>query len=145
MDMIPEQSGVPPVTAEEWEFLELSQALTGFTTAELATTGQTAEYCATVLRRLGQAPYRRLLAALAAAGGEPDGLPEGPEREAARAVCGLWYLGVWPGLRGDPSAPSVAVSGEAYAAGLIWRTFGTRAPGTARPGYGSWGAEPEEE
>ncbi|MER5640204.1 hypothetical protein ABT095_25070 [Kitasatospora sp. NPDC002227] len=130
------------MTIEEREFLELSQALTGFDRDELAATGQVSAHRATAVQRLGPEPYRRLLAALAAAAGEPDALPEGPEREHARAVCGLWYLGHWPGTGDEPPAAGAA---EAYAAGLVWRTFGGRAPGTAAPGFGSWAHDPEGE
>ncbi|MEY9943024.1 hypothetical protein [Kitasatospora sp. GAS1066B] len=124
------------------DFVRLSVALTGFEAAELAETGMVETYRALVLRQLGDTTLGRLAEALAEAGGDPRGLADPALLEVARALCHLWYLGVWPGLPGQPGdqAP-VRPSAAAYAQGLLWRAMGSHAPGTHAPGFGSW-AEP---
>ncbi|MEU5402376.1 hypothetical protein ABZ348_24110 [Streptomyces sp. NPDC005963] len=123
-------------------FVELSVALTGFNAVELTRTGMAATYRAWVGRQVDPELYAELISA------STDGvcaLDEGPVRELARSICHLWYLGVWPasGVHGPPTAPTV-VAGRAYAHGLVWRTFGTHAPGAGAPGHGSWAAPPVE-
>ncbi|MDI5973741.1 hypothetical protein POF50_031125 [Streptomyces sp. SL13] len=134
-------------------FVRLSVALTGFDAAELAETGLAEVYRALVARQLGPRRYGELIGALDRAGGDADGPAGLPVHELltgdealgdlARAVCHLWYLGTWPGLPGEdgPPVPS-PVSAHAYAGALVWRSFGGHAPGTGRPGYGSWSLPP---
>lgn len=111
------------------EFIAASAELTGFGGAELWATGMAEVYWAVVLEEAGAAAVGRLVA-------EPLG--EG-ERELARAVAGLWYLGSWSVAGGVP----VVVSSAAYERGLVWRAFGGQAPGTGPRGHGSWTVEPE--
>jgi len=126
-------------------FVRLSVALTGFDADELAATGMTEVYWALVRRQSGARRYEELVGTADLAAGE---LHDRFERDAAlgglaRAVCHLWYLGAWPGVPGEdgPPVPS-PVSAHAYANALVWRTFGGHAPGTGRPGYGSWALPP---
>ncbi|MEU3482987.1 hypothetical protein ACI2LO_29215 [Streptomyces sp. NPDC033754] len=140
--------------AEAWggteEFVELSSALSGFSVAELEKTGMAGAYAEFVAARVGAARCHALRTALAGVPPTPEPLgpavgelPEGPDEEPlalARSVTHLWYTGCWPGPPG--SAPTV-VSARAYAKGLVWRVLGGHAPGTGRPGFGSWSEPPE--
>ena len=150
------KTGDADTTAPDVEqFVRLSTVLTGFDAAELAETGLTEVYRALVLRQLGPRRYGELIRTLdrATSGpGDPQShdlpahdLLRGDEAlgDLARAVCHLWYLGSWPGVPGEngPPVPS-PVSARAYANALVWRSFGGHAPGTGRPGYGSWSLPP---
>ncbi|MGK4579153.1 hypothetical protein [Kitasatospora sp. HPMI-4] len=125
------------------EFTALSSALTGFTPAELRGTGMAGVYRSLVVQRAGSELLDRLAAAVA--GAAASALGDGPERELARAITHLWYLGTWPGLRGSAFPEEDAafvVSARAYTEGLVWRTFGGHAPSTGSPGHGSWSHAP---
>ncbi|MEO3975611.1 hypothetical protein [Streptomyces sp. CAU 1734] len=121
-------------------FLRLSAVLTGFGAAELRATGMAGAHRELVERWAGPA----LVGRLAAATGADVYVPGGGDEEAdelARAVCHLWYVGVWPGA-GGPAHPPGEPAARAYENGLVWRTFGARPPGTAGPGPGSWSLPP---
>ncbi|RSS57178.1 hypothetical protein [Streptomyces sp. WAC01280] len=140
--------------AEAWggteEFVELSSALSGFSVAELEKTGMAGAYAEFVAARVGAAPCIALRTALAGVPPTPElpgpAVAELPSKLAeeplalARSLTHLWYTGCWPGPPG--SAPTV-VSARAYAEGLVWRALGGHAPGTGRPGFGSWSEAPE--
>ncbi|WP_055524609.1 hypothetical protein [Streptomyces graminilatus] len=119
------------------EFVAVSASLTGFSVAELEAVGLAEDYAAVVAGRTEAGSLALLAGALEQVGGLRGVRDEGL-LETARAVTHLWYTGCWPGIRGE--SPFV-VSPRAYAGGLVWRTFGGSAPGTAQPGFGSW-AEP---
>jgi hypothetical protein len=126
-------------------FLAASAVLTGFDTAELAATGMAETYREFVTRQVDLPLYAGLLDRLAGTTADAHtALGDDPALNGlARAVCHLWYLGVWPGLaHDDGGAVPTLVSGEAYAHGLVWRSFGGHAPGAGRPGYGSWAEAP---
>ncbi|MFD6336775.1 hypothetical protein [Streptomyces sp. NPDC060131] len=132
-------------------FVTLSAVLTGFDAAELAATGMTEIYRTFVARRAEPALYARLVDALVdteagtRAVADPRTVADKDEElgELARAMCHLWYLGAWPGERDDAgrTAPS-PLPAHAYARGLVWSSFGGHAPGTGRPGYGTWAERP---
>ncbi|GGV15310.1 hypothetical protein GCM10010495_31840 [Kitasatospora herbaricolor] len=69
----------------------------------------------------------------AAAGGSADAPTDGQveERVDERVV--------------RPADGPFVVSSRAYAEGLVWRTFGTRAPGTVPQEHGSWSLPPTVE
>ncbi|MDV5143486.1 hypothetical protein R1T08_04065 [Streptomyces sp. SBC-4] len=132
------------------EFVALSAALSGFGVTELEKSGMAGEYAEFVAARVGTGPCRALRAGLA-------GLPHHPESAdaavgelsaelaeeplaLARSLTHLWYTGCWPG---PPGSASTVVSARAYAEGLVWRVLGGHAPGTGRPGFGSWSEAPE--
>ncbi|GHH66423.1 hypothetical protein GCM10018781_20340 [Kitasatospora indigofera] len=147
------------------EFLFLSAELTGFGVGQLSATGLADTYRSLVLERAGPPRLDRLRAAVAAGAGRPPAFPDESVRELARAVVHLWYLGTWPGLPpagaegaadGTAAAPPdeqvdrpadgpFVVSSRAYAEGLVWRTFGARAPGTVPQAHGSWSLPPSVE
>lgn len=111
------------------QFIAVSAELTGFSVDELRATGMAEAYWAVVLEQAGVAAAGRLVAAP---------LGEG-ERELARAVAELWYLGSWSAtVDGRP----FLVSSAAYAQGLVWRAFGGQAPGSGGRGHGSWADAP---
>ncbi|MFE2561626.1 hypothetical protein ACFXGT_37585 [Streptomyces sp. NPDC059352] len=121
------------------EFVALSSALSGFSVTELERTGMADAYADFVAARVGAGPCRALLTAPVAAGVLPERLSE-ELLELARSITQLWYTGSWTESAG--SAPTV-VSARAYAEGLVWRALGGHAPGTGRPGYGSWSEPPD--
>ncbi|MFE3068569.1 hypothetical protein [Streptomyces sp. NPDC059247] len=121
-------------------FVALSVRLTGFDADELAATGMTDAYRDVVQAHTKPDRYARLITATDEAPPTATGF-DAPEdvAELAEAVTRLWYTGVWPGL--GETEPFL-VSARAYAEGLVWRTFGGRAPGTSPQGFGSWAARP---
>ncbi|KQX50761.1 hypothetical protein ASE09_11965 [Streptomyces sp. Root66D1] len=132
------------------EFVELSVELTGFDTRELRATGMVDAYRDVLRTHATAEEYERLVAAAAEgafasepvgeSAGESPGDPVPPDvAELAEAITRLWYTGVWPGLAGEAA---FLVSARAYAEGLVWRTFGGRAPGAAPQGFGSWAEKP---
>jgi hypothetical protein len=134
------------------DFLAISVGLTGFDARELQATGMAERYHAVVTRQVDAAFYDAFAKALLEAGSDPLAVAEPHVLEVARAVTHLWYLGVWPGL---PEATGAAIGGadaldapfvvsaRAYAQGLAWKAFGGAPPGTAAPGFGSWGRPPQ--
>ncbi|MEV7426476.1 MULTISPECIES: hypothetical protein [unclassified Streptomyces] len=138
----PEPSGPTAVPGQEAErFVVASAVLTGFDAAELTATGMAEIYREFVTRRVPPPRYSEMVDRLAGATADAHTALGDDEAlgELARAVCHLWYLGVWPGLVGDDGgAVPRLVSGRAYARGLVWRSFGGHAPGAGRPGYGTW-------
>ncbi|WP_133243244.1 hypothetical protein [Streptomyces scopuliridis] len=126
-------------------FVTLSAALTGFDAAELTATGMTGIYREFVVRQVEPPLYARLVDALADAAADPRAVADKDEElgELARAVCHLWYVGTWPGLRGDDGRTvPFPLPARAYARGLVWSSFGGQAPGAGRPGYGTWAERP---
>ncbi|MFB7592209.1 hypothetical protein [Streptomyces sp. NPDC056169] len=121
------------------EFVALSSALTGFTVTELEKTGMADAYAEFVAERVDAGPCRALCTAPGTDDGPPEGLSE-ELLELAGSITLLWYTGSWTGSAGSP--PTV-VSARGYAEGLLWRTLGGHAPGTGRPGFGSWSEAPE--
>lgn len=138
--------GTESVVTED--FLRVSAVLTGFDASELAETGMAEVYHLAVREQVGSGPLNRLSIALTEAGGDPNALTDPGLLDVARAVCSLWYLGVWPGLPeaacrrlGLPEQRAPVRPEGGYPQGLLWRALGTPAPGTRSPGFGSW-AEP---
>ncbi|MFE7569746.1 hypothetical protein ACFU76_22715 [Streptomyces sp. NPDC057539] len=126
-------------------FVTLSVALTGFDAAELTATGMAGVYREFVAGRVEPPLYARLVDALADAGADPRAVAEKDEElaELSRAICHLWYLGTWPGLRADGGRTvPFPFPSRGYAHGLVWSSFGGHAPGAGRPGYGSWARRP---
>ncbi|MFB6977142.1 hypothetical protein [Streptomyces scopuliridis] len=126
-------------------FVTLSAALTGFDAAELTATGMTGLYEEFVVRRVEPRLYARLVDALTDEAADPRAVADKDEElgELARAVCHLWYVGTWPGLRGDDGRTvPFPFPARAYARGLVWSSFGGHAPGAGRPGYGTWAERP---
>ena len=138
------------------EFLHLSVALTGFTEAELATTGLARIYFEELGLTLGIQVRRRFVTAQIAPGAMLTSSFYGP---LARNLIRLWYLGQWREL---PSGWVAQLSGEerdhfdefhrnvdrvvsakAYEEGLAWSALGTHPTGAKQAGFASWAEPPE--
>ncbi|MFI9723044.1 hypothetical protein ACIHFE_25890 [Streptomyces sp. NPDC052396] len=76
-------------------FVALSMRITGRTEGELRATGRVRLYHQATLARVGRPGVERFLAALAAAGGDPDGITDADAREVARGIGSLWREGAW--------------------------------------------------
>ncbi|MGW1071892.1 hypothetical protein [Streptomyces sp. NPDC002537] len=133
-------------------FVDLSARLTGFDAFDLRATGMVRLYHDTVLDQIGREAVGRFLDAMAAAGGDPDRLTDETARDIARAITHLWYLGVWPqlarpvhsALGRERANTAFTVSPEAYAEGLVWRTFHGHPAGAKPPGFGTWADPPPD-
>jgi hypothetical protein len=127
-------------------FIELSEALTGFSRVQLLGTGMAEEY----LGAVEEAVPAPVLEELLAAGDAVAILEDGTLGPVARNVILLWYCGTWTALADEwhtahgssPVDVSRVVSAESYQAGLQW--VAARAhPIAARPqGYGAWSVPP---
>jgi hypothetical protein len=134
------------------DFLAISVGLTGFDARELNATGMAERYHTVVTQQVDAAFYDAFVKSLLEARSDPLAVAEPHVLEVARALTHLWYLGVWPGLPqptstaiggADAADAPFVVSARAYAQGLAWKAFGGTPPGTAAPGFGSWGRPPQ--
>ena len=140
-------------------FLDLSEAITGFSKVRLHGTGQVDDYYATVVDVAGADVLDALLDAWARVQGEAD-LDDGLRRvifgdphlgPIARNVIKLWYVGMWYELPKEWSDAygarerdvTFTVSPTAYTEALLWPAMGTNPPGAKAPGYGSWTGPPQ--
>ncbi|GAA2148948.1 hypothetical protein GCM10009760_41610 [Kitasatospora kazusensis] len=144
----------PAPPAEDVDrFVALSVPLTGFDTFELYGTGMAECYLRATVEQLGEQAYRQFQGALAAVGLDPAQLTDPVDRDIARAVTHLWYLGIWPPLSADVHAElrrqmantAFTVAPEAYVQGLVWQTFHGHPQGAKAPGFGTWAVPPPGE
>jgi hypothetical protein len=141
------------------QFLDLSTALTGFSSFELLGTAVVGDHLASLDSTLPAGVVDELLAAFAA-------LPAGVDRDdavareimdnpklgpVASALIVAWYTGAWPSLSSDwqktygalRKAGTFVVSGAAYLAGLEWVAIGSHPPGGLQQGFGAWSLAPQ--
>jgi hypothetical protein len=143
------------------QFLSASSALTGFTEVELMRTGMADSYWNTLVGTIGAPLAGDFLTACArafAASADEEQLAAQFQKivlddsfcgPLARNIITMWYLGQWNALPrewcdvfgGSMSDVTHIVSGQAYAQGLVWPTFGGHPQGAKGGGWGSW-AEP---
>jgi hypothetical protein len=145
------------------DFLNLSVALTGFSTFQLQGTGQASLYLSTLGDIVGEDMVAALLqtfrAIEARAQGHDAVVAEGLRRDIlssdtfgpiGRNIIKLWYVGTWYQL---PSAwresfsahekdTTFVVSPVAFTEGLLWPTLGVNPPAAKAQGYGTWGERP---
>ncbi|HEX3151849.1 MAG TPA: hypothetical protein VHR66_27505 [Gemmataceae bacterium] len=149
------------------DFLTLSSALTGFTTADLQGTGLVDIYYNQTLDVIGSRITGILLlkwSAIRTEAGTFDPLDAkfkpriqkdifddplvGP---VARNVLLMWYTGNWYQMPGEwrqnygasaGDQPHV-VSAKAYQEGLMWRAIAAHPPAAKSPGFGSWAEPPK--
>jgi len=135
------------------QFIAISIALTGFSEAELHSTGLTQVYFEELALIVGRDIRTEFLAANhhdpAAA------LHSAKWAPLARNVIRLWYLGQWKGLPAtwakDEFGGTVprgynefgrdvdrVISPQSYQEGLVWRAIGVNPPGAKQPGFASW-------
>lgn len=146
----------PPIPAPDPlpAFVRLSAALTGFSAAELQSSGMVKPYWDFMAGIAGEHGMGRLLdadpasdAALQALLSDPHGGP------LARNLITLWYLGQWVQLpyawrnRHGAHAQDEThyLSAESYAAGLVWQAMHSHPQGARQPGFGSWSLAPVTE
>ena len=144
------------------DFIDLSEAITGFSAVRLRGTGQAEEYRATVEDVAGTDVLDALLDVWARVreeadrGGDLDDLLRrdvfGDPRlgPIARNVIKMWYVGTWYLLPKEWSDfygarerdATFTVSPTAYTEGLLWPAMGANPPGAKAPGYASWTGPP---
>jgi hypothetical protein len=138
-------------------FSQLSVQLTGFSLAELQSTGMMQVYFEELGLVLGRAIRREYFNSnLTPAALLTDSL-WGP---ITRNVIRMWYLGQWQKLPGgwgsgqfsdkdllafDEFSRNVdrVISPRAYKEGLAWRAVGVNPMGARQPGFGSWQEAPK--
>ena len=135
-------------------FIDLSVALTGFTEAELRSTGLLRVYFDELALVVGRPIRGRFLRQAA---GSPHAVMQtgGVWQPLAQNLLRLWYLGQWKRLpecwaktnfdaaarRGYDEFGRDAdrvISPQSYQEGLVWRAIGVNPPGAKQPGFASW-------
>lgn len=148
------------------QFVELSEALTGFDAAELWGTGQVRTYYALLPSIIGDAIFGQLMSRwqdtwIRGEGDEPllealvkEQILEDPALgPVARNLAYLWYTGGWNQLPADwrnvhgawANDQTFIVSSAAYSEGLVWKAIHAHPTAAKQPGYGSWALPPETE
>lgn len=140
------------------KFVELSVELTGFTEAELASTGMARDYFDELALVIGEPLTIGFI-------GESSSLQNLMSHEVfgpiALNVIRMWYLGQWTQLSDDWRVKlkkrsqlerdgydefnrdeSRVISAQAYREGLVWSAIGTHPAGAKQPGFATWGAPP---
>jgi hypothetical protein len=138
-----------------WEsrsFLDLSVLLTGFSEAELKSTGLPDAF----FKELGLVVGRPIRAAFLKAATPLKGgiLQDVTWAPLARNVVRMWYVGQWQHMpvgwtanfsKADAAAYDEfgrdvdrVLSPDAYVEGLVWRAIGVNPPGARQPGFASW-------
>ena len=142
-------------------FLELSAALTGFSTFRLRGTGQAEAYLATLTEVVGEATVAALLDAWRRVAAEAEAaralrqeiLSDERLGPVARNVIKMWYVGTWHALPADWREAHAAtdrdrtfvVSPVAYTEGLLWPAIGANPSGAKPLGYAMWATPPRIE
>ena len=129
-------------------FVELSEALTGFSQIDLYGTGMVDFYWATVMEQAREATANELLAAWERVkeSGDTDSalrseiLSSATLGPVARNLIRLWYLGQWGYMPGNTFIPS----GESYVQGLVWDAIGAHPMAAKQQGFGVWSLPPGE-
>lgn len=135
------------------DFVQVSVALTGFSKAELDSTGLVKTYFEEMALTVGR-PIRDDY--LAAAVTDPGLTLSDPKwKPMAQNVIRLWYLGQWKALPGGWAQSHFdakvlegfnefgkdvdrVISTLSYQEGLVWRAIGVNPPGAKQPGFASW-------
>jgi len=139
---------------EQQIFIDLSVALTGFTEAELKSTGLVELYFDELALVVGYEIRGRFLEAAA---GAPDAVMQNGNlwQPLAQNLLRLWYLGQWKRMPegwakanfNDASRKGYdefgrdadrVISPQSYQEGLVWRAIGVNPPGAKQPGFASW-------
>jgi hypothetical protein len=139
-------------------FLQLSEALTGYSSADLLGTGLLDTYYNEVRDIVGGRIFGRLLLTwdeTSSLRGEHDACTHilgnpmlGP---IARNIITMWYVGNWTQLPREWRQKYGAhardltrvISAEAFQEGLVWDAIGAHPPTAKSPGFGTWAAPPD--
>ena len=142
------------------DFVALSAALTGYTSAELHATGMAGTYLAHVTAIVGEAFAARLWEVghdvVHRAGRELDTeiglrLLDDPDfGPVARNLIMLWYTGQWVQLPRDwrqrhganPNDVDAILSSDSYTEGLVWNAIDAHPQGAKAPGFATWVSAP---
>jgi hypothetical protein len=139
------------------DFLALSAELTGFTTYDLAGTGQASLYLQTMRDIVGDdtvsaliKAFRNIDANAMERGLRIDILSDERLGPIARNVIKMWYVGSWYELPGEwrerfgenDKDRTFVVSPASYVEGLMWPAIGANPSGAKPLGYGSWAMPP---
>lgn len=142
------------------DFVALSAALTGYTSAELHATGMAGTYLAHVTAIVGEAFAARLWEVghdvVHRAGHEVDTeiglrLLDDPDfGPVARNLIMLWYTGQWVQLPRDwrqrhganPNDVDAILSSDSYTEGLVWNAIDAHPQGAKAPGFATWVSAP---
>jgi len=140
-------------------FLAVSATLTGFSEAELLSTGLAVAHFDELALTVGR-PLRWQFLEVAQAD-PPATMTDQTWAPLARNLLRQWYLGQWQGLgdwavvnfgtvdrKGKTHLPegynefgkdsTRVISPAAYQEGLVWRAAGVNPPGAKQPGFASW-------
>ncbi|WP_420383431.1 hypothetical protein [Novosphingobium sp.] len=142
------------------KFVAISVALTGFSEAELRSTGLVRTYFDEMALIIGRTIRGDFLDAVA---GDPaNALKLDPWRPLGQNLVRMWYVGQWkamppgwattnfaepdgsgatqppPGYNEFGRDTTRVLSAAGYQEGLVWRAIGVNPPGAKQPGFASW-------
>jgi len=135
------------------KFVAVSVALTGFSEAELESTGLVRTYFEEVALTVGRSIRRGFLEEVA---DDPTEALTSPRWLAlGQNLIRMWYVGQWKAMPGDWAKERFGeevvkgynefgrdsdriVSPTGYQEGLVWRAIGVNPPGAKQPGFASW-------
>lgn len=147
------------------QFLLLSVILTGYSKADLLSTGLSQQYYDKLSSIVDGDLCGRLWTATEKVLRKGGDHPERIERNVrvllfrdpafaplAANIIKMWYLGSWcqlpQGWRHKYGAKAEdvdhVISAEAYQEGLIWNAIGSHPQGAKQPGFGSWSLPPPQ-
>jgi hypothetical protein len=142
------------------DFVAVSAALTGYSSAELLGTGMARTYLGHVMAIVGESFAARWLEVghdVVRRSGHDlrleielrllDDPDFGP---VARNVIVLWYTGQWVQLPGpwrdrhgaNPADVDAILSPDSYTEGLVWDAIGAHPQGAKAPGFATWVTPP---
>ena len=149
-------------------FLQLSGALTGYSSADLQGTGLLDTYYNEVRSIVGGRIFGRLLLTWSeiqdASGLSEDQVDKRILRDVrrrildnamlgpiARNIITMWYVGNWNQLPrvwrqkygAQAQDQSRVISAMAFREGLVWNAIGAHPPTAKSPGFGTWAAPPK--
>ena len=145
-------------------FLQLSEALTGYSSADLHGTGLLETYYNEVRDIVGGRIFGRLLLTWKEIRDEAGTrILEDEEVRTrilgnamlgpiARNIITMWYVGNWNQLPrvwrqkygAQARDQTRVISARAFREGLIWNAIGAHPPTAKSPGFGTWAAPPED-
>ena len=148
-----ELSGDRAADGEFESFVAMSVALTGFSEAELASTGSLRAFFDELALIVGRSIRSDFLAAAVTDPGSM--LADARWQPVAQNLIRMWYVGQWQCLPPswahdnfdaaalkdyDPFGRDAnrVISAAAFREGLVWRAIGTNPPGAKQPGFASW-------
>lgn len=134
------------ISSALFNFVKISEVLTGFSSFELYGTGQVSAYYNFVLDEAREelVELMDLVAYLPTDEGNCERfirekiLSDHDLGKLARCLIKLWYLGVW-----ESGKEPIILSAESYKEGLVWLAIGAHPQGAKQQGFGSWSEPPE--